>query len=73
VRTWASTVLPASRSLAASQLAERGRRIVEKDAVSVFAMFAQSFSVISHHNNHCSLIPSLFLEVSQELTQRESA
>src|SRR5437016_1922598 len=33
-------------------------------------MFAQSFSVISHHNNHCSLIPSLFLEVSKEVTQR---
>src|SRR2546430_16442382 len=33
-------------------------------------MFAQSFSVISHHNNHCSLIPPLFLEVSKEVTQR---
>src|SRR5712691_9978244 len=33
-------------------------------------MFAQSFSVISHHNNHCSLIPFLFLEVSEEPTQR---
>jgi hypothetical protein len=38
--------------------------------MSVFEMFAQSFSVISHHNNHCSLIPSQFLEVSKEVIQR---
>ena len=47
-----------------------GRRIVEKDAVSVLVMLAEPFSVISHHNNHCSLVPSLFLEVSKEVTQR---
>src|SRR6202166_644670 len=46
-----------------------GRRIVEENAVSVFVMLAESFSVISHDNNHCSLIPSLFLEVSEEVTQ----
>src|SRR5882724_8341718 len=33
-------------------------------------MLAQSFSVVSHHNNQCSLIPALFLQVSKEATQR---
>ena len=33
-------------------------------------MFAQPFSVISHDHNHCSLIPSQFLEVSKEVAQR---
>src|SRR5260221_8172704 len=47
-----------------------GRRIVEENAVSVFVMLAESFSVIPHDNDHCSLIPALLLEVSKEVTQR---
>src|SRR5258708_39676777 len=47
-----------------------GRGMVGENAVSVFVVLAESFSVISHDNDHCSLVPALFLEVGKEVTQR---
>src|SRR5258708_38322129 len=47
-----------------------GRGMVGENAVSVFVVLAESFSVISHDNDHCSLVPALFLEVDKEVTQR---
>jgi len=69
VRTCASTVLPASRSLAASQSRERASSNRKEIFRDVFAVFAQPLSVVPHHN---SLLPRTIpvFEVRKEATQR---